>query len=87
MREQQEATLSLIDDLNLDAGMPRFPPAEAELEFQAHRIVAIRAENRHVELIDADLLHPAVDPQPQKREQLRKNRRFVKSDNHSPQSG
>jgi len=67
--------------------MPRLPAAEAELEFQAHRIGAIRAENRNVELIDADLLHAEVDPQPQKREQLRENRRITKSDNHWPQLG
>jgi hypothetical protein len=67
--------------------MPRLPPTEAELKFQAHRILAVRAENRNVELIDADLLHAAVDPQLQKPEQLRENRRITKSDNHWPQLG
>jgi hypothetical protein len=85
--EPQEAPLGLVQDLNLYAGMPCLPPAEAELQFQAHRIVAVRAENRNVELIDASLFYAAVNPQPQKLEQLREHRRITKSDNHSPQLG
>jgi hypothetical protein len=87
VREPQEAPLGLVQDLNLYARMPRLPSAEAELEFQVHRIVSVRAENRNVELIDAHLLHAAVDPQPQKLEQLGEHRRITKSDNHWPQLG